>query len=353
MPEYTIGTREEWEAARDELAKLEAEHAELDQRVTEQRRELPWVPVEKEYEFDTEDGKKTLAELFDGRSQLLAYNIMYGPDYELGACPGCSNVGDELDATRVHLNHRDVTLICFSRAPIDRLTAYKERMGWQFPYVSTNGTEFPFDFGLALTPEQAQEIPEVREMIDNPPEWLANWGRRWRPAKGRPARGPELHRLRARERDDLPHLHGHGSRSVRRAIQLVPAQADSEARIRGAPRLAEGRVPGLTRSGLRRDRALRRRWRDLPLGPARTAGTGRSRGSGISDHPVVPTDHALDEVEDAARVAAGEQDREPGPDHNDEHRYVKECQHEHEVVRIARNHLTSGSQRLRSLLASG
>jgi predicted dithiol-disulfide oxidoreductase (DUF899 family) len=101
---------------------------------------------------------------------------MFGPDYELGACPGCSNLGDELDATRVHLNHRDVTLICFSRAPIDRLIAYKERMGWEFPYVSTYATEFPFDFGLALTPEQAQEIPEVKEMIDNPPEWLQDWG---------------------------------------------------------------------------------------------------------------------------------------------------------------------------------
>ena len=102
---------------------------------------------------------------------------MFGPDYEVGACPGCSNLGDELDATRVHLNHRDVTLICFSRAPIDRLIAYKERMGWQFPYVSTYGTDFPFDFGLALTPEQAQEIPEVKQMIDDPPEWLQDWGR--------------------------------------------------------------------------------------------------------------------------------------------------------------------------------
>jgi predicted dithiol-disulfide oxidoreductase (DUF899 family) len=102
---------------------------------------------------------------------------MFGPDYELGACPGCSNLGDELDATRVHLNHRDVTLICFSRAPIDRLLAYKQRMGWQFPYVSTYDTEFPFDFGIALTPEQAQEIPEVKGMIDDPPEWLEDWGR--------------------------------------------------------------------------------------------------------------------------------------------------------------------------------
>jgi predicted dithiol-disulfide oxidoreductase (DUF899 family) len=172
-----MGTREEWQVAREELATLEAEYAQLGHKVTEQRRQLPWVRVEKEYEFDTDDGKKTLAELFDGRSQLLAYNIMFGPDYELGACPGCTNVGDELDATRLHLSHRDVTLVCFSRAPIDRLVAYRKRMGWQFPYVSTYGTEFPFDFGLALTPEQAEGIGELQEMIENPPEWLADWGR--------------------------------------------------------------------------------------------------------------------------------------------------------------------------------
>jgi predicted dithiol-disulfide oxidoreductase (DUF899 family) len=177
MPDVKIGTQEEWQEARAELAKLEAEHASLGQKVTEQRRRLPWVPVEKEYEFDTEEGKKTLGELFDGRSQLLAYNIMFGPDYTLGACPGCTNLGDELDGTLVHLNHRDVTLICFSRAPIDRLIAYKERMGWDFPYVSTYGTDFPFDFGLALRPEQVDQIPEIRSMIDNPPDWLQDWAR--------------------------------------------------------------------------------------------------------------------------------------------------------------------------------
>jgi len=177
MAQPTIGTREDWQAARAELAKLEAEHAELTSKVTERRRELPWVAVEKEYEFDTEDGKKTLADLFDGRSQLLAYNIMFGPDYSNGACPGCSNLGDELSATRIHLNHRDVTLICFSRAPIDRLTAYKQRMGWEFPYVSTNGSDFAFDFGLALSPEQAQEIPEIQQILAGPPEWLEDWGR--------------------------------------------------------------------------------------------------------------------------------------------------------------------------------
>jgi predicted dithiol-disulfide oxidoreductase (DUF899 family) len=177
VPEHKVGTHEDWQAAREELAKLEAEHAQLGRKVTEQRRELPWVPVTKEYRFDTEDGTKTLAELFQGRSQLLAYNIMYGPDYEVGACPGCSNLGDEFDGARPHLNHRDVTLICFSRAPIERLIAYKQRMGWEFPYVSTYGTDFPFDFGLALKPEQAKEIPEIRQMVENPPEWMQEWSR--------------------------------------------------------------------------------------------------------------------------------------------------------------------------------
>ena len=177
MTDHKIGTRAEWQAARGELAKVEAEQAEQNAEIRRRRLELPWVPVEKTYEFETEAGRKTLADLFEGRSQLLAYDIMFGPDYELGACPGCSNLVDHLDAAALHLGHRDVTLILFSRAPIDRLIAYKERMGWHFPYVSTYGTDFPFDFGLALTPEQAREIPEVKEVIDNPPEWLEDWGR--------------------------------------------------------------------------------------------------------------------------------------------------------------------------------
>ncbi len=177
MAEHRIGTREEWQAARDELAKLEAEQAKQNEEITTRRRDLPWVRVEKEYRFDTEDGKKTLAELFDGRSQLLAYNIMFGPDYTIGACPGCTGLADELDGSLVHLSHRDVTLICFSRAPVERLTAYKQRMGWQFPYVSTYNSDFAFDFGLALKEEQAQQIPELMNMIDNPPEWLEEWSR--------------------------------------------------------------------------------------------------------------------------------------------------------------------------------
>jgi predicted dithiol-disulfide oxidoreductase (DUF899 family) len=175
MPDHKTASREEWQAARDELARLEAEQAERNEEIKRKRLELPWVPVEKEYELDTEDGKKTLAELFDGRSQLLAYNVMFGPDYSLGACPGCTSLADGLDGSLVHLNHRDVTLICFSRAPIERLSAYKKRMSWEFPYVSTYDSDFAFDFGLALTKEQARQIPELRQMIDDPPDWLEEW----------------------------------------------------------------------------------------------------------------------------------------------------------------------------------
>src|SRR5918995_1891487 len=177
MPEHKIGTREEWQAAREDLAKLENEHAERNEEIKKKRRELPPGPGEKQYEFDTEDGKRTLADLFDGRSQVLAYNIMYGPDYEVGACPGCTSLADGFDGQLIHLNKRDVAFLCFSRAPIDRLAAYRKRMGWQFPYVSTYETDFPWDFGLALTEEQAQQIPEVKEMIDDPPEWLQEWSR--------------------------------------------------------------------------------------------------------------------------------------------------------------------------------
>jgi predicted dithiol-disulfide oxidoreductase (DUF899 family) len=176
MPHKT-GTRGEWQKARDALAKLEAEQAERNEEIKARRLELPWVRVEKDYAFDTAEGRKRLAELFKGRSQLIAYNIMFGPDYSIGACPGCTSLADGLDGTTVHLGHRDVTLICFSRAPIERLIAYKERMGWHFPYVSTYGSDFPFDFGLALTQEQARGVPEIKKTIDDPPEWLEEWSK--------------------------------------------------------------------------------------------------------------------------------------------------------------------------------
>ena len=170
-----VGTREEWEAARNKLLERENEHAQQSEELARDRRELPWVPVEKEYTFATEEGQKTLAELFDGRSQLIAYNIMFGPTYE-AACPGCSGLADHLDAALVHLNHRDVTLMAFSRAPIEKLQAYKQRMGWTFLWASTHESDFPFDFGLALTPEQAAGVEEIQTMVKDPPDWLEDWG---------------------------------------------------------------------------------------------------------------------------------------------------------------------------------
>jgi predicted dithiol-disulfide oxidoreductase (DUF899 family) len=176
MPEHKIGTREEWEAARKELLERENEHAQRSEELAQQRHDLPWVPVEKEYTFATDEGTKTLAELFDGRSQLLAYNIMFGPSYT-GACPGCSNLADQLDGGLVHLNHRDVTLLCFSRAPLENLQAYKQRMGWSFPWVSTYENDFAFDFELAFTEEQMSEVEEVQTMLEEPPDWLQEWAK--------------------------------------------------------------------------------------------------------------------------------------------------------------------------------
>jgi predicted dithiol-disulfide oxidoreductase (DUF899 family) len=176
MTEHKVGTREEWEAARNELLELENEHAQRSEELGRKRRELPWVPVEKDYAFATEDGTKTLAELFDGRSQLLAYNIMFGPTYE-AACPGCSNLADHLDAALVHMNNRGVTLMAFSRAPIEKLKAYKQRMGWTFPYVSTYESDFAFDFGLALTEEEAAGVEEIQAAVKDPDDWLRDWAK--------------------------------------------------------------------------------------------------------------------------------------------------------------------------------
>ena len=176
--------------------------------------------------FDTEDGKKTLAELFDGRSQLLAYNVMFGPDYEIGACPGCTASRTSSAARSVQLNHRDVSLICFSAR---RSTGSPRTRGdgLGVPVRIDLGTDFPFEFGLADDPRAgAAEIPEVKSMIDSPPEWLTGLGPADRgQARGRPARGSGLDRLRSRQRHHLPHLYGDGARSVRRALSLVPVES--------------------------------------------------------------------------------------------------------------------------------
>jgi predicted dithiol-disulfide oxidoreductase (DUF899 family) len=162
MPDHRVGTRDEWAAARAELLEREKAHTRENDELSRLRRELPWVLVEKEYSFDTEDGEKALAELFDERSQLVVYHFMFGPEYEAG-CPVCSSGADTYDGAVPHLNARDVTFVCVSRAPLDRLLAYRERMGWSFPWVSQKG-DFNADFGAALTKEQIAPFLESGDL---------------------------------------------------------------------------------------------------------------------------------------------------------------------------------------------
>ena len=156
MTDHPIAERAEWQAARDELLALEKEHTRMGDELARRRRELPWVRVEKEYRFDTDEGTRTLAELFDGRSQLFVYHFMFGPRYEAG-CPVCSSSADAVDGVLAHLHARDVTMLYVSRAPLETLQAYKRRMGWRFPWVSSAESDFNFDFGVSYTDQQLRE----------------------------------------------------------------------------------------------------------------------------------------------------------------------------------------------------
>lgn len=146
MTSPTIATMAEWQAARDELLAREKELTRRSDELARERRELPWVPIEKDYTFETEAGTKTLAGLFDGRSQLVVYNFMFGPEYEAG-CPVCSSIADSFNGVVDHLAAYDVTMICISRASLEKLLGYRERMGWNFNWASSAGSEFNFDFG--------------------------------------------------------------------------------------------------------------------------------------------------------------------------------------------------------------
>lgn len=143
---HRVVSRDKWLSAREELLKQEKEVTRLNDRLSEQRRALPWVKVEKEYVFDAPDGKQTLAELFDGRSQLIVYHFMFGPDSEEG-CDGCSFLSDHFDGANRHLPHHDVTLLAVSRAPLATLLPFKKRMDWRFKWVSSSGSDFNEDFG--------------------------------------------------------------------------------------------------------------------------------------------------------------------------------------------------------------
>jgi predicted dithiol-disulfide oxidoreductase (DUF899 family) len=151
--EHRVVSREDWLAARRQLLGKEKEFTRRRDRLSAERRELPWVKVEKEYVFDTPDGKETLADLFDGRSQLMVYHFMFGPGWEQG-CPSCSFVSDHIDGANWHLPHRDVTLLAVSRAPLPDIEAFKQRMGWRFKWVSSYGSDFNYDFHVSFTKEE-------------------------------------------------------------------------------------------------------------------------------------------------------------------------------------------------------
>jgi predicted dithiol-disulfide oxidoreductase (DUF899 family) len=155
MTDHEVASGEQW-AARGELLAREKEHTHLGDELARRRRELPWVRVEKEYRFDTDDGPRTLAELFDRRSQLLVYHFMFGPSYEAG-CTTCSSMADTVDGALPHLHARDVTMMYVSQAPLEKVQAYKRRMGWQMPWVSSANSDFNFDLGYSRTEEQTRE----------------------------------------------------------------------------------------------------------------------------------------------------------------------------------------------------
>jgi len=153
---HRIGTREEWATAREELLAREKRQTRLGDEIAQRRRGLPWVPVEKEYRFDTDDGEKALLDLFDGRSQLLVYHFMFGPGYDAG-CITCSSIADGINGVLPHLPARDVTFVLVSQAPLEKLHAYRRRMGWSIPWVSCAGSDFNVDLGFSSSEEQTRE----------------------------------------------------------------------------------------------------------------------------------------------------------------------------------------------------
>jgi predicted dithiol-disulfide oxidoreductase (DUF899 family) len=153
MTTHPSATREEWLAARDQLLTREKEHTRMADELARQRREMPWLRLEKEYTLQTADGPRTLAELFDGRSQLVVYHFMFGPDYEHG-CPVCSSIADSFNGVLEHLKARDVTMIAISQAPVEKLLAERERLGWQFNWASSYDSDFNDDYGHSLSREQ-------------------------------------------------------------------------------------------------------------------------------------------------------------------------------------------------------
>nr|WP_250809665.1 thioredoxin family protein [Neorhizobium tomejilense] len=167
-PKNPVVSREEWLEASRRLLALEKEETKLRDKVRAERLAMPWVKVEKDYVFDTANGRKSLAELFDGRSQLIVYHFMLGPDWDAG-CPGCSFLSDHIDGTLPHLNNHDVTFIAVARAPLDKIEAYKKRMGWKFPWVSSFGSDFNFDYHVSFSKEDLAKEKVYYNFREVPP----------------------------------------------------------------------------------------------------------------------------------------------------------------------------------------
>jgi predicted dithiol-disulfide oxidoreductase (DUF899 family) len=187
MTNHKVGTQEQWQAALEELLAEEKELTRRGDELAQKRRQLPWVPVKKYYSFETETGTKSLAELFDGRSQLLIYHFMFGPTYEAG-CPVCSSIADTIDPNAVHLAARDVTMLLVSRGPVEKLQTYKKRMGWGLDWASAGGSDFNRDLGFTNTEE------ELRPFLEGeiPPTVTQNAGLCGTDVAGYVAEGPGL-----------------------------------------------------------------------------------------------------------------------------------------------------------------
>ncbi|KAB1127269.1 DUF899 domain-containing protein [Neorhizobium galegae] len=167
-PKNPVVSREEWLEARRKLLALEKEETHLRDKVRAERLAMPWVKVDKDYLFDTPKGRKSLADLFDGRSQLIVYHFMLGPDWDAG-CPGCSFLSDHIDGTLPHLNNHDVTFIAVARSPLDKIEAYKKRMGWKFPWVSSFGGDFNFDYHVSFSKEDLAKEKVYYNFREVPP----------------------------------------------------------------------------------------------------------------------------------------------------------------------------------------
>jgi predicted dithiol-disulfide oxidoreductase (DUF899 family) len=166
---HKIVAHNQWMAARKALLAKEKKFTKLRDQLSAQRRALPWEKVEKQYVFEGPDGRQTLAELFDGRSQLIVYHFMFGPDWNAG-CPHCSHWADNFNGVIVHLNQRDVTMVAVSRAPLAKLMAYRQRMGWSFKWLSSLGSEFNFDYGVSFTPEETARKKALYNYVLQDPE---------------------------------------------------------------------------------------------------------------------------------------------------------------------------------------